>query len=386
MASVFKKYRYYFAAGFVLVLFFLFGGFGSEESPPERNPIQKSVDHVETQEPQKTVYVEPEETEPEQIPILGDPEPSFGVIADDPKTQNYKVVFPATPRGVNRGSKTCFNNCQGNGWCFLGRCYCYPGFKGTECSLRWEKEVPLCSISRDHCFVTSYGVAIVSRERWLFAQKTEQQLWSGNQETSDRAGEHIEGFGKYEALPNNLGKILEIGCGPWTQSKFMLEQRKTFEVESITLWEPGLLFYVSNVPTCSFKNGSLGGLSTILVNAGGEQLTLYEEYDTVVLINVLEHVQNIFWILENAFNSLKPGGIFVFNDRYWDNYGFYDVLVGSEHGFYGLDRAFHPIRVKRQVYDYFLSHFETLYESHDAPAFTSRELTGTYFIGRKKAQ
>ncbi len=48
---------------------------------------------------------------------------------------------------------------------------------------------------------------------------------------------------------------------------------------------------MSNVPTCSFKNGSLGGLSTILVNAGGEQLTLYEEYDTVVLINVLEHVQ-----------------------------------------------------------------------------------------------
>ena len=40
-----------------------------------------------------------------------------------------------------------------------------------------------------------------------------------------------------------------------------------------------------------YKDGYLLNLSTILVNAGAELLSLHEEYDTVIIINVLEHVQ-----------------------------------------------------------------------------------------------
>jgi 2-polyprenyl-3-methyl-5-hydroxy-6-metoxy-1,4-benzoquinol methylase len=35
-------------------------------------------------------------------------------------------------------------------------------------------------------------------------------------------------------------------------------------------------------------------------------------------MKVLEHVRNGIHILRNIYNALKPGGLLIFNDRWWD--------------------------------------------------------------------
>lgn len=126
--------------------------------------------------------------------------------------------------------------CSLNGWCFLDKCFCKPGWRGNDCNVKWEKEVPSCSTVDDSCFVADCGVAVISRERWLYAQKMEQNLWKGNMDTNDRTNEHQAGFFNYKLLPPDLGITLEIGAGPWTQFQGILQKRPDIKATSITFW------------------------------------------------------------------------------------------------------------------------------------------------------
>lgn len=118
-------------------------------------------------------------------------------------------------------------------------------------------------------------------------------------------------------MPRFLGKVLEIGCGPWTQLGFMLDQRSDWIVDSITLWEPGADKYMKNVATCAYKDGKLRGRPVEVVSKGAEHINASAVYDTVVMINVLEHVQNMYQLLNKLHQALKPGGVLIFNDRWW---------------------------------------------------------------------
>ena len=41
------------------------------------------------------------------------------------------------------------------------------------------------------------------------------------------------------------------------------------------------------------------------------------KFDTVMVTNVIEHVQNAVDFLHGLHKSLKPGGLLVFHDRYY---------------------------------------------------------------------
>ena len=43
--------------------------------------------------------------------------------------------------------------------------------------------------------------------------------------------------------------------------------------------------------------------------------------DTLMIVNVLEHVNNAIAILRNVYNALRPGGLLIFSDRWWDDRG-----------------------------------------------------------------
>ena len=75
------------------------------------------------------------------------------------------------------------------------------------------------------------------------------------------------------------------------------------------------------------------------------------------------------------------GGMLIFNDRWWNEYLPTDELT--------IDTLYHPIRLKKQIFDVFLSGFDKIYEVTDGDSFAFRKeyrnFNGTYFIGRKKA-
>jgi SAM-dependent methyltransferase len=161
---------------------------------------------------------------------------------------------------------------------------------------------------------------------------------------------------------------------------------RAFEVEKYVLLEPGALNYVANTKDAvyMYASGQIDGFDgkTVVVNAGGEHLDLFSEvFDTIMMINVLEHTNNAVSILRGLYNALKPGGLLIMNERWWETH--------NPHGALGLDSLYHPIRMKKSVFDHFLSvGFDIIRDCRTAKCHNADIVknygNSTYFIGRKK--
>jgi SAM-dependent methyltransferase len=172
------------------------------------------------------------------------------------------------------------------------------------------------------------GVAQIPLSLWKIVQKNEFDVWKGSYGSSDRGGEHIEGFGQYASLPDNLGNYLEIGCGPYTQTQFIINH----QFKSITLLDPGANNYIKHTPGCTYKNGTLKGKKVDVLSFGGEKLEdekYKEAFDTILAINVVEHVWDAFKFFNNIYNALKPGGIVIYHDRFYPYPSYGDRVLGK---------------------------------------------------------
>lgn len=210
-------------------------------------------------------------------------------------------------------------------------------------------------------------------------------MWKamGQTHQDDRSADHLAGFDNYQQLPPYLGHVLEVGCGPWTQLGFLLDQRRNWIVDNITLWEPGADAYVRDVATCAYKDGNLRGRPVNIVSKGAEAIVDVEKFDTIVIINVLEHVQDMYAVLGRIYAALKPGGILIFADRWWDAYDFQTKVGPGGPDNSHLDRLYHPIRCSRKVFEHFLSKFASLHKAVDHVSMTKYKGRGVYFIGMK---
>lgn len=150
------------------------------------------------------------------------------------------------------------------------------------------------------------------------------------------------------------------------------------------LWEPGADSYIANVSTCAYKDGKLRGHPVHIVSKGAEEISATAQYDTLILINVLEHVQNLFTVLGRIHSALKPGGTLIFADRWWDTYNFSLPVGQGGPGGMHLDHLFHPIRCSRRVFEHFLSHFLPYHHVVDHTSLTKYQGHGVYFVGMKK--
>lgn len=236
-----------------------------------------------------------------------------------------------------------------------------------------------------HFYTKEAGIVQISHERWHQAQVVESSVWDGSTDGNDRNEQHAGWFDQYRAVNGStLGRILEVGCGPFTQTKTILEKimgrRDELAITSITLADPLMLFYLSRVPSCSYKDGTLMGYPTQFIVSGGEQLALRGVYDTVVMTNVLEHCTDALLVLENMHLALKDHrGMLIFSERWydtkWDRYEanpvpFWDVM--------------HPINVKKKVIDTLLARYTPLYKKNFYYEGNYISDEGIYFIGLKK--
>merc|ERR1711988_1687905 len=60
-----------------------------------------------------------------------------------------------------------------------------------------------------------------------------------------------------------------------------------------------------------------------------------------IMLNVLGHVQDVFSVLHNAFQAVKPGGLFAFQDQVYNTVTY-------------MDNGIHPIRLKSAFMSSFL--------------------------------
>ncbi|GMH76231.1 hypothetical protein TrST_g9492 [Triparma strigata] len=159
---------------------------------------------------------------------------------------------------------------------------------------------------------------------------------------------------------------------------------RAFNVDKYVLLEPGALNYAANTKNTVYASGQIEGFDgkTVVMNAGGEHLDLFlEVFDTIMMVNVLEHTNNAISILRGIYNALKPGGMLILNERWLEDYKVEKEL--------DLNSLYHPIRMKKTVFDHFISAgFDTIRDCRTAECNNADIIknygTGTYFIGRKK--
>ncbi len=153
-------------------------------------------------------------------------------------------------------------------------------------------------------------------------------------------------------------------------------------IDRITLAEPNIFRYLS-LPTCSYSHGAVADIETILISGKVEHLPFVEAFDTVILINVIEHVSDLFAFLSSVYRSLKPRGLLIFHERWHDDPDASSCVIG--------EFEMHPIRVRRPALEHFLSLFdpeeEALYYSVKyAPNINCEEsyLETSYYVATRK--
>ena len=227
----------------------------------------------------------------------------------------------------------------------------------TDPSCSWMQGDRVSKACQYYCYYTDkYGVSRINAPLWEAAQRGEAAVWRGwGGDADDRSGEALQGFENYEKVSLPLGRLLEIGSGPFTQTRVLIktlrDQGKDPGVTSIDLADPGIHDYLSN-PKCTYKNKRLMGYEVRTHAVGGEGLNFRRAtFDTVVSINVLEHCQNAFEYMRKIHQVLKPGGQLIFHDRVYD--GFWSVIDPVKDGPVEI-AGLHPLRVKMRLIDIFM--------------------------------
>ena len=186
----------------------------------------------------------------------------------------------------------------------------------------------------------------------------------------------------YARSPSSQYSPVEVGAGPWTQLKPMLHYRTDLQVGDFTVVEPSARNYMAEVSSCSYRSGTrlekfsgdgFHAFPVKVLAVGGELIPSNHQFDTVISINVLEHVQNAFEYLTQLRQILRPGGLLIFHERYYYNA---HIMDGD---------LLHPIRIKRRVLDIFLNSFEILFNNCSAAYGMRPGETGYYVIARRRS-
>jgi hypothetical protein len=182
------------------------------------------------------------------------------------------------------------DSCGVHAFCFLGSCLCHPGYAGAKCETRllqvsanpwftspcpnlqqdvtYAIDTPLSELGGEYkdqnacdtvtktgfcsylCYGhREYGVAVVPSALWSAAQRAESSLWQQigtqhNSITNDRAEEHWSAFDHFKCLKGvsqlgqlrSMGRVMEVGAGPWTQVKGLLYTRPDLTFDELTIW------------------------------------------------------------------------------------------------------------------------------------------------------
>lgn len=267
--------------------------------------------------------------------------------------------------------------CKVGSFEWMGTCLCKPGYAIGQRMKRCvqQRAQKSCNSTSDACYYNpAYGVAFIDHTRWQLAQSGETRLWAGKgaEVTDDHADWNANMMNKFKALlQRELGDVAEIGCGPFTQLRHMLihhlaSRRST--VRSVTLVEPSAEKYRKEVAGCPYKTGHLtlsntkgvDTLQTTILPVGGEELNAPNAFDTIVMLNVLEHTFDALRVLSNIHRALRPGGVLVFMDTVYSDY------EGTEYAEWLREMArtrkqplywnwqLHPIRLRPTIIEEFI--------------------------------
>jgi 2-polyprenyl-6-hydroxyphenyl methylase/3-demethylubiquinone-9 3-methyltransferase len=171
----------------------------------------------------------------------------------------------------------------------------------------------------------------VTRERWWEAQEWERHHWVRTQRLRSRYCKNTiwrllaatgfvpkhrgddwnvwwrTQFSDYNFLPVEVENAIEVGCGPYTNVRLMLDRCK---MRHLVLSDPLIRTYVHFKLT--FVAEMYRKAACILDDHPLEELPFAPDYfDLAVMINVLDHVQDADRCMRNLVNVIRPGGLLI---------------------------------------------------------------------------
>jgi SAM-dependent methyltransferase len=214
------------------------------------------------------------------------------------------------------------------------------------------------------------GIHNVPKERWYSAQKYENLTWKGTLSSDDRNFDHMSKFEDLICIKDYIkkaGSIIELGCGPFTNVRL-------YDTDAnITLLDPLINNYL-NIENCPYRDGKMKGRDVSLISSPIEEFNTSDKYDIIVMINVIEHCFSVDLIFNKILEILKPGGIFIFSDVYFNEAEF----VASR-----IYDAGHPLKLSEIRMNNFLSNFSNIFEKRYHKLHDQDWRNDVYFVGKK---
>ena len=271
---------------------------------------------------------------------------NYSTALSNERSLTQDARFPIHLRGAHNIRNSGCGPCV-SGVCVVNKCFCDRGWLGDACDTP-NPAVAECSTVPldDSCMnVPGYGrLAAFSPERVKMAATCELEFWT-QVEVPHRNPSQLVTMKWFRDLPVKLGHVLELGSGPYTKIRLLLQEgkvRRTLaDVESVTLEDPLLVSYLKEAKAPSFnQEGQLclastdswdsrvtesdgtmnpdktGCIPTGFHTYGAEVPFQRHAYDTVIMMNVIEHYADARLILKNLYEALKPGGYLVFGEEY----------------------------------------------------------------------
>jgi SAM-dependent methyltransferase len=207
----------------------------------------------------------------------------------------------------------------------------------------------------------------VTHERWHAAQAWEQAHWVNTQRMRAKYFKNYiwraltalglvskyrgddwnlwwkKAFDDYQFVPAVVPNALEVGCGPYTNVRLLLDRCR---FEHLYLSDPLIRTYVKFKLTFVAEMYRQAGC--VLDDHPLEELPFASDYfDLVVMINVLDHVQDAHKCMENLVRVTKPGGILIVGQ---DLSNEQDVDAMKD----DLGAVGHPIKLDHQWFEPYL--------------------------------
>jgi SAM-dependent methyltransferase len=176
-----------------------------------------------------------------------------------------------------------------------------------------------------------FRVDRVNKDRWAEAQSWEEAHWVRTEKLRAKYGKNVvwkmlatvglvpksrgedwnpwwqKQFEDYSFLPDSLDHAIEVGCGPYTNIRLMLNRCK---VRRLYLSDPLIRTYINF--KLSFTALKYRAAECFIDDHPLEEIPFAPGFfDLVVMINVLDHVRDARLCMENAIRLLRPGGIFI---------------------------------------------------------------------------
>jgi SAM-dependent methyltransferase len=156
-------------------------------------------------------------------------------------------------------------------------------------------------------------------------------------------------FDGYRFLPSDLGSCIELGCGPYTNMRLILQGRTASRVVcSDPLAESYLTFRGRWL-----SEAHAAGRVEVDTHPIEESPFEPSSFDLVVMINVLDHVRDADVCMHTALDLLRPGGYFVLGQ---------DLSNEVDIAKHPYDVG-HPIRLRREDLEPYLGPLATVHRN-----------------------